>query len=71
MVAELSRDAMLGRPTPEQRASWWSAIRAVRLDRLLAWNALFAGWLCLLCFLFGKWLVVAAIMAVWGALPWN
>jgi hypothetical protein len=78
VMPELRRETMLGQPAAvipateqNQRLSWWAAVRAVRIDRLLVWNALFAGWLCLFWLLFGKWLVVAGVMAVWAAMPWN
>jgi hypothetical protein len=65
-VTELSRDAMLGRATPEQRASWWAGVRSVRMPRLVLWWALIAATYAGLGAFHGEPGMRAAWVAVWN-----
>jgi hypothetical protein len=67
----MSRDAMLGTPTPrrptqEQRASWWAGIRSVRPGRLVLWWFLIALTYAGLLLAHGPTKLEAAWWAVWN-----
>jgi hypothetical protein len=70
-MAELSRDAMLGTPTPrrptqEQRASWWAGVRSVRMTRLWQWWLIIALTYAGLLWAHGPAKIEAAWWAAWN-----